>query len=516
MHNNFYTLRKLSQELEQVLRNSIISECYSQNKEELIIRFEIKEKSFFIKANVQPDFSCLAFPEIFHRAKKNSVDLFQDCIGRTVEGIRQFNNERSFAFQLSEGFTLLFKMHGNRSNIVLFLHNEVQSLFRNNLQADEAIELNQLDKEIMWIQTQLPIEKNNIKKHFFTFGKHVWDVLEEEGFFSQEAARQWKRLLQLRIALEKPAFYVTNWGGTIILSLLPIGKITRKHTEAINALTDFYNHYQQRNAFEQEKAKAEQKIKNLLKSTIAYLAKTGEKLNEIENDQHYKVWADVLMANMHQIKPGTEKVKLPNFYDNGNLIEVKLKQDLSPQKNAEVFYRKSKNQQVEIDRLTTALLQKEQEKERMEFLLLEISKAEGIKELKTLLHTKLPETNRQEQEVSRPYHEFLFKDYTIWVGRNAQANDILTLKYAFKEDLWLHAKDVAGSHVIIKYKAGKAFPKDVVERAAELAAYNSKRKTERLVPVTYTPKKFVRKRKGDPAGMVVVEKEEVILVNPKL
>ena len=102
----------------------------------------------------------------------------------------------------------------------------------------------------------------------------------------------------------------------------------------------------------------------------------------------------------------------------------------------------------------------------------------------------------------------------IFPGRNAEANDKLTLKYSYKDDLWLHAKDVAGSHVLIKYQSGKKFPKDVIEYAAGLAAYNSKRKNESLCPVAYTPKKFVRKRKGDPAGMVVVEREEVILVEP--
>jgi predicted ribosome quality control (RQC) complex YloA/Tae2 family protein len=69
---------------------------------------------------------------------------------------------------------------------------------------------------------------------------------------------------------------------------------------------------------------------------------------------------------------------------------------------------------------------------------------------------------------------------------------------------------------LIKHQAGKNFPKDVIERAAELAAYNSKRKNDSLCPVIVTPKKFVRKRKGDPAGAVVVEKEDVVMVVPKL
>src|SRR5204862_822828 len=123
-------------------------------------------------------------------------------------------------------------------------------------------------------------------------------------------------------------------------------------------------------------------------------------------------------------------------------------------------------------------------------------------------------TEKEKQVQAVPYHEFFLDGYRIWVGKNAQSNDELTLKYSYKDDLWLHAKDVSGSHVIVKFQSGKNFPRNVVERAAQLAAYNSKRKNDTLCPVIYTQKKFVRKRKGDPAGMVVVEREDVIMVEP--
>jgi predicted ribosome quality control (RQC) complex YloA/Tae2 family protein len=125
-------------------------------------------------------------------------------------------------------------------------------------------------------------------------------------------------------------------------------------------------------------------------------------------------------------------------------------------------------------------------------------------------------TKSQQQDVVRlPYRETEFKGFIIRIGKSAADNDELTLKYSHKDDLWLHAKDVAGSHVIVKQQSGKEFSKDVIERAAQLAAFYSKRKGESLCPVAVTAKKFVRKRKGDPAGAVVVEKEKVILVEPK-
>lgn len=516
VHNNYYTLKKLTQELEPLLRNSVVSECYSQNKEELIIRFEIKNQSFYIKANLQPSFSCLSFPEVFHRARKNSIDLFPDCIGLTVKRIRQFNNERSFALVLSQNFSLLFKMHGNRSNVVLFEEDKVNAIFRNNLEVDENILLNDLDKTIDWRIEAMPTSSEGIRKQFFTLGKLVWQMLEKESFFAQTTEAQWKRLQEIKSQIESSSFYITENEGNILLSLLPIGNIILQESKATLALTHFYNHYQQSNAFEQEKAKALQAISSTLKSTNAYLSKTMAKLNEVKHDQHYKIWADVLMANMHAVKSGATQVSLPDFYNNNQPIEIKLKQELSPQKNAEIFYRKSKNQQQEIDRLQKAIDEKETEKQKSEALQAQLSNITSLKELRALLQTNQPSTAKKEKAIILPFHEFVYKDYIIWVGKNAQANDLLTLKHGRKEDLWLHAKDVAGSHVIIKQKSGKPFPKDVIERAAQLAAYNSKRKSEGLVPVAYTPKKFVRKRKGDPAGMVVVEREDVILVEPKL
>ena len=195
-------------------------------------------------------------------------------------------------------------------------------------------------------------------------------------------------------------------------------------------------------------------------------------------------------------------------------MEIKLKKDISPQKNAEVFYRKAKNQHIEIQRLQEVLEAKEKGIEKLKQQLHEFETIGELKTLRKTISSKGLADEKEKQSAPLPFHEFEMSGFKIWVGRNAQNNDILTFKYGFKEDLWLHAKDVAGSHVLIKYQSGKNYPKDVIERAAQLAAYNSKRKTETLCPVIVTPKKFVRKRKGDPAGAVVVEREEVILVEP--
>jgi predicted ribosome quality control (RQC) complex YloA/Tae2 family protein len=219
---------------------------------------------------------------------------------------------------------------------------------------------------------------------------------------------------------------------------------------------------------------------------------------------------------MHQIKQGTEKVSLPDFYQDSHLIDIKLKKDIPPQANAAIYYRKAKNQHIEIEKLQQSLVIKEKEMETLRQTIAELESINDLKELRRKTQASSITSERDSQVQPLPYHEFVASGFRIWVGKNAHGNDELTLKHSYKEDLWLHAKDVAGSHVIIKHQSGKKFPKDVIERAAELAAYNSKRKTETLCPVIVTPRKFVRKRKGDPPGAVVIEREDVILVRPNL
>src|SRR5688572_24230737 len=130
--------------------HTVVSECFTQNKEELIIRFETASIPFFIKASLQGSFSCLSFPENFHRAKKNSVDLFGSLIGQRVQHINQFENERSFSIALSNGFSLLFKMHGNRSNVILFDGGNVTEIFKTGILEDEKLDIKALDRRIDW------------------------------------------------------------------------------------------------------------------------------------------------------------------------------------------------------------------------------------------------------------------------------------------------------------------------------------------------------------------------------
>lgn len=515
MHNNYFFLRQLSTRLNEKITGYSLVSCFSQNKDELIIELNNSHDSFFIKVNLTPGFCCLAFPENFHRARKNSVDLFNEAVLKKIISVKPFENERSFSLELEDFFSLIFKMHNNFANVLFSKGRSVTEIFRNHLQSDFEIDPEKLHRSIDFSKEYFIKNTSPPGSVYFTFGKIVWDYLEERNFSSLEKESQWALFAATLKLLERPKYYILERKEKLVFSLLPLGNIIKEFSDPITAINEFSDRLIRDQVFYQEKSSVMYQLQTKLRGSESYLKKNTQKLNELINDHHYQLWGDLMMANLTTVKAGLDKILLPSFYDD-SIIEIKLKRELNPQRNAEVFYRKAKNQQIETNKLKEAIAQKEEEISKLKAWIESGERTMELKELKNIMKEAGLDRKQQGQAANLPFHEFEFKGFKILVGRNAEANDKLTLKYSNKDDLWLHAKDVAGSHVLIKHQSGKNFPREVIEYAAGLAAYNSKRKNESLCPVAFTPKKFVRKRKGDPAGMVVVEREEVILVEPRL
>lgn len=223
--------------------------------------------------------------------------------------------------------------------------------------------------------------------------------------------------------------------------------------------------------------------------------------------------ADIIMANLHQIPAGAEKVNLYDFYAD-KTIEVSLKRGQSPQKQAENLYRKNKNKKIEFEQVQKNILAKEDLLEAIDLEIVELESVEDFRSLKKFIKTSDRTSDKNKPE-ALPFKKFEVLGFEVWVGKSARSNDELLRRYAWKDDLWLHAKDVSGSHVIVKHQAGKILPGPVLEKAASLAAYYSKSKTSSLAAVMYTPCKYVRKVKGSPPGAVMVDREKVLMVRPE-
>ena len=532
--------------------------CFSQDRDEVILVFAQAKgkqnyyKPYYIKATLRPDFSGLVFPETVQRARVNSVDLFESLTdsatetehgpgqtvpklsppGRAVVGVRSFMNERCLAILLEDDYTLLFKFFGNRPNLLAFRGNAVVDLFNHNLTGDWQLALNALDRPIDQSYEAFERADFDHRKLFPTFGKVVNLYLEEQK--KPGGAITWDLIQDVVRRLEQPRYYLIRIGHKPTLSLLPVGEpsegrtpegfVRREFDNSIEAANRFFIAYNGLSTFEQEKANWLRLLDKRQKRAQSQIDGNTQRLVARDEGVSHEQMGHILMANMHDIPevPGAkspERVILYDFYRD-QPVTIKLKPDLSPQKNAENYYRKSKNEKIEEDHLTNQVSAREVEIERMTQQKGEIGQIGTLKELRRYvkqasLLQDAPSMASSDGAQAQLFKEVSIDDFRIMIGRNAKNNDLLTQKYAHKEDLWLHARDVAGSHVIIKYRAGKTFPKNVIERAAELAAWYSKRRTDSLCPVTVTPKKFVRKPKGLAEGQVIVEKEDVVMVVPK-
>ena len=246
-------------------------------------------------------------------------------------------------------------------------------------------------------------------------------------------------------------------------------------------------------------------------------------LKEAENRDYFRICGDLITANLYRIEKGDDKLIAVNFYDENQAeMEIKLDTKLYPAKNAEKYYTKYKKAK------NTELYAREQIEKTVE----EIDYLQSVLYSVTNAHTPMHLAEIREELVQGGYvkadnqkkkkdknptagrpMEFCYKDYTIYVGRNNVQNDYLTLRMGRSRDLWLHTKNIPGSHTLVKFM-GEEFPNDVIEKAAEIAAFYSKGRNSSYVEVDYCPVSHVKKPNGAKAGMVIYEGYNTALVKP--
>lgn len=487
-----------------------LGSAFSQSKDELVLGFFEGEDEFYIRALLSGQITLLSFPEQFPRAKKNSTDLFQELIGFKVIDVIQYDMERSFSLLFENGMKLLFKMHGNRSNIALISNDKVTKLFNNKLENDKNILEDDLDRNLSYDFDSFASNDFNLARTCPTLGRKIVAYIYDQVGKEASPSVVWKEVEQVMEEIEEPKFFIAYDQEKPYLSLLSkVPDVRETFNEAVSVANRYYYLLTKEYFLLAEKGKRIKFLENKIKKGQRYLSKTKGKLNELVSARPEDELANIIMANLHSISDSSSEVTLDDLYLGGT-VKIKLKKNLTPQKNAESLYKKAKNKKIELDVLGKNILNKEKELEYLGNELKQVRESNSIKELR-----KENKKNSEKDDMLKPYISFETMGYAILVGRNAKHNDTLTLKVAKKNDLWLHAKDAAGSHVVIKEKPGHGFPQVVIETAAQLAAYYSKRRTDSFCPVIYTPKKYVRKVKGSKPGAVMVDKEKVVIVKPE-
>lgn len=297
--------------------------------------------------------------------------------------------------------------------------------------------------------------------------------------------------------------------------------ITKQFESPCEVLDYFYS---QRDSVARMKQKAQDLFK-LLMNTIDRIsrrtANQRQELKECAEREKLKKCGDLIMSNLYRIEKGQGSVEVEDFYEpDCPIIKIKLDKRLNPSQNAQKYYREYRKLDTAEKKLTGLIKEGEEELLYIDSVFDSLTRAttEGeVAELRTELaeqgYVKLSRVKGKPPKAMPPMKFISSNGYEILVGRNNKQNDKLTCKTADKTDIWLHTKEITGSHTIIRCN-GENPPENTILEAAIIAAYHSKGRNSSQVPVDFTLIKNVKKPTGAKPGMVIFTSNQTLYVTP--
>ena len=293
--------------------------------------------------------------------------------------------------------------------------------------------------------------------------------------------------------------------------------------ESFSALLDSYYIVRDRKDAMRQKSQAVRKtVTNLLQRVRRKLAVQEKELEATFDRERLRQLGDIVTANIHRIQKGQTVLEAEDFYDEDmKVIQIPISPLLSPQQNAAKFYKDYTRMKNAEKELTRQMELGRQEEQYLRSVLEELDRAQTEQELEEIRRELQdggylrPDAGKKRVKQGKlsPMRFESTDGYPIYVGRNNRQNDELTFRLARKDDLWLHAQKVHGSHVIISCGGTKP-PDDTVTQAAQLAAYYSESTGGQNIPVDVTPVKQVKKLPGAKPGMVIYHTYNTVIVNP--
>lgn len=251
----------------------------------------------------------------------------------------------------------------------------------------------------------------------------------------------------------------------------------------------------------------------------------SEDLLDAQNSDDYRLYGELLTANLHLVKPGAKSVTVVNYYD-GSDISIPLDERLNASRNAQAYFKKYGKAKTAIHEKTAQLAEADADIEYLESVKSFAERAESIEETEALRdelvsggYLSRRKNAYAPRKVKQKPLEYRTKaGYRVLVGRNNVENDVLTFKTAGSRDIWMHTKDIHGSHVILFAEglSAEELGEETIYEAAAIAAYHSKARGSENVPVDYVPVKLVKKPAGAKPGMVIFTGNRTVWVNPGL
>ena len=436
------------------------------------------------------------------KTKKNAVVQFKALEGKTVESVSVMILDRLVKMDFLDGYSLVFKGFGRFSNIILIgPKGKVDQLFRLNFKEDWNFNIESLSKERWW-NLELPV---NVEMFTELIKKHKNIISRDEHFWNNFKNVDFIRSYQ-ELDLE-----FQNINYNIVLSSYYVGKSKKEiYNDIYNIVNDIIrNHY-----FNSKFNNTQRQLLKKFEKLSAYKVGLEKQKVNLEGRRSYKEIGDLVISNAHSIKKGVSEALVTDYFT-GHRIRIKLNKDLNAAQNAEKFYRKAKNESLELAAIDEKLFNTESLLSSIDKQLEKLKHVNSLSDFQKLkISTETDKNSESAKSKQSTAKKYIWKGIEFWVGKNAKSNDWI-LRNSTKNDIWLHASGVAGSHGLIRNVGLSKLKNEDLEIAASITAFNSKGRNQSLQTVMYTERKFVSKIKGGNAGQVKVQKFETIDVEPK-
>ncbi len=530
MIKNFYTLVHIVNEIQNI-KGFVIVDSFTQSKDILYIQIYDGKNTFkTLQFSCLANFETIFLRKNFERKRSNSTDIFPDIVGDRILGIEIIDGNRIIKLKLNRSELYFSLFGGSRNNAFLVSPNGsiVQSFLISKKYSGKSI------NEILPL-----VEKMNFSRIFDYLSKQKYlgkiytelilkelnldgnKMLSElEKVFFEEFELFVENFIQKLLSSNE--YYVYSTSGQYLLSLIPLPNMELQKT--FDSISDavfyrFINSLKLKEFFDEAK-----KLKVFFENKRKfYKAKIDETIFNEEirkRAELYRNYGDLLLSQPDLKVKGKNEIALTDF--DGKPIIIPLKPELNLAENATIYYEKSKKLRGRLeffDLQKDNILNKIEEVDTAFVDLQNVKNFDELKEFKMKYKELIKEMEIEKQggAFESRFRKFvLSEDAVLYVGKNAENNDELTFGFAKPNDFWFHARGVGGSHCVLKYLKGKNPSKELIEKCGQIAAYYSKARNSKFVPVSYTQKKYVRKTKGAAPGTVLLEREQVVFVTPKI
>ncbi|SHF58164.1 Predicted component of the ribosome quality control (RQC) complex, YloA/Tae2 family, contains fibronectin-binding (FbpA) and DUF814 domains [Fodinibius roseus] len=522
--NNFYTLIYLNREIKEKIREGFFRFAISPHKDVLHLYIRKEEETFRLIFSANARETALFWDDYRPPKKRNVTEFFPSLEGEKITAVQLADKDRLITIGFESGRHLLFKLFSGRPNVFLVKADKITGAFKNPDELTGTSAPSPVAPDFREEVSPKRTAKNQMTEINPLLPRNLLPYVIKQHQVEEMTPDTVKSFTEAltEALLHDPHPRVLKTGDFCLWSREWLDIPSEKNCDHANDCVAFaYKnavHLRRLHTRKEDVIRLLERVKGQKKELIEQLEQAEKSL---ERADEYEKFGHLLMAHAHEtVSPGSAELTIKDFYENDEEITIPLKKKGDIAQNAEYYYEKAKDARKSYENARRRLPKEQREWEQVVSLLQEAREIDRLWNLEDWLKDHSEALSHfgygsgEDNQRSSPYRKFKVGKYEVWIGKNAKSNDALT-NLAHKEDIWLHARGVGGSHVVIRMGNQKDYPpKQVILQAAGYAAFYSKARGMKTAPVMYTKCKYVRKPKGSPPGAVVLEREEVEMVPP--